>query len=69
MGHVVEGTGYIEIDPAYNDPNNEDYDISSSSPAQAGDPSITDWDDSGSGGSRMGCHGGPGGENVGLLTP
>ena len=69
MGDVYEGTGYIEVDPQYNDPDNEDYDISPTSPAQAGDPSITDWDDDGSGGSRMGCHGGPGGEFVGLLTP
>ena len=69
MGDVIEGTGYIQIDPDYIDPDNEEYDISATSPAQNGDPSILDWDDGGGGGSRMGCHGGPGGEFVGLLTP
>jgi hypothetical protein len=64
-----EGTGCILADPEYIDPDNGDYEISGSSQCQDGDPSILDWDDSGSGGSRMGCHGGPGGENVGLLTP
>jgi hypothetical protein len=68
-GDVVEGTGYFSLNPLYNDPDNEDYDLQSGSPCQAGDPSITDWDDGGGGGSRMGCHGGPGGEFVGLLTP
>jgi hypothetical protein len=63
-----EGTGTIYSDPDYNNPAIEDYDISSTSPAQNGDPSIDDWDGSTGGGSRMGCHGGPGGETVGLLT-
>jgi hypothetical protein len=71
-GGAVQGTGCISANPIYIDPDNEDYDISPTSPAQAGDPSFLDWDDDGSGGSesrsRMGCHGGPGGEVVGLLT-
>ena len=68
-GDAGPGDGAINFDPEYNDPDNDDYDLSGTSPAQAGDPDITDWDDTGSGGSRMGCHGGPGGESVGLLTP
>ncbi|HEX9745686.1 MAG TPA: hypothetical protein VGB30_09685 [bacterium] len=62
------GTGTIASNPNYIDPDNGDYDIDTGSNAQNGDPDILDWDDSGSGGSRMGCHGGPGGEFVGLLT-
>ena len=68
-GNVVPGVGYIEADPQYIDPDSEEYDLKPTSPALAGDPSITDWDDDGTGGSRMGCHGGPGGEKIGLLTP
>ena len=64
-GDVVEGTGYIEFDPDYNDPDNGDYDISPTSPCQAGDPSFDDWDDTPGDGSRMGCCGGPGGERDG----
>jgi len=67
-GDVVEGTGYIEVDPGYIDPDNGEYDVGPSSLCQNGDPDILDWDDGGSGGSRMGCYGGPGGEFVGLLT-
>lgn len=63
------GVGAISADPQYFNPINEDYEIASGSPAQAGDPLILDWDDMGSGGSRMGCTGGPGGEFIGLLTP
>jgi len=65
---VHEGIGCIFVDPDYNDPSTEDYDVSPTSPAQNGDPSIDDWDGASGSGSRMGCHGGPGGETVGLLT-
>jgi len=63
------GTGVIYEDPLYNNSESEDYDLQPGSLALAGDPSIIDWDDDGSGGSRMGCKGGPGGEYIGLLTP
>ncbi len=64
-----EGSGCISADPEYVDPDNEDYELEGTSLCQNGDPAILDWDDSGSGGSRMGSHGGPGGELIGLLTP
>ena len=78
-GKAIEGIGCISADPLYIDPNNEEYDISDTSPAKWGDPSFVDWDDAGSPSndpgnydtdtrSRMGCQGGPGGEVVGLLT-
>lgn len=69
---AIPGTGAISTDPAYIDSPNNNYDLTSGSPAQAGDAAFIDWDDDGSGGnesrSRMGCHGGPGGETVGLLN-
>ncbi len=79
-GGASAGIGAISANPLYIDPDNEEYDLSSGSPAQQGDPDFVDWDDAGppSGDpgdtdpdtrSRMGCHGGPGGEIVGLLTP
>jgi hypothetical protein len=78
-GSAAPGTGAIFVDPQYNDPGNGNYEFPLTSPAQMGDPSFVDWDDTGppSGDpgntdtdtrSRMGCHGGPGGEYVGLLT-
>ncbi len=67
-GGASAGTGAITSNPDYNDPGNEDYDLLPTSPAQNGDPSIDDWDGNPGDGSRMGCHGGPGGETVGLLT-
>jgi hypothetical protein len=79
-GGASPGTGAVSADPLYIDPDNEQYDVSSVSPARWGDPSFVDWDDSGAPSndpdnydpdtrSRMGCGGGPGGEFVGLLTP
>ena len=79
-GDASPGIGAISADPLYIDPDNEQYDISDVSPARWGDPSFVDWDDTGvpsndpddydtNTRSRMGCHGGPGGEFVGLLTP
>jgi len=79
-GSAVPGTGAISTDPQYIDPDNEDYDILDTSPARWGDPSFVDWDDPGPPSddpddynpdtrSRMGCHGGPDGQYVGLLTP
>jgi hypothetical protein len=70
----------ISLDPQYIDWNNGDYGLQSGSPAQQGDSSIVDWDDTGAPSgdpgntntntrSRMGCTGGPDGEFVGLLTP
>ncbi len=78
-GGASPGMGAISADPDYIDPNNEEYDILDTSPAQQGDPSFVDWDDTGSPSndpdntdtntrSRMGAFGGPGGEYVGLLT-
>lgn len=78
-GSATPGIGAISANPLYIDPDNKEYDISSTSLAQNGDPDFVDWDDTGppSGDpdntdpntrSRMGCHGGPGGEHVGLLT-
>jgi len=78
-GSASAGMGAISATPSYIDPNNEQYDLSSTSAAQQGDPNFVDWDDTGtpSGNpgntdkntrSRMGCHGGPDGEIVGLLT-
>ncbi len=78
--NATPGTGYIEADPLYIDADNAQYDLTTGSPAQMGDPSFVDWDDTGAPSgdpgntdpntrSRMGCHGGPGGEIVGLLTP
>ncbi len=78
-GKAIEGIGCVSANPLYIDPNNEEYDISDTSPARWGDPSFVDWDDAGSPSndpgnydtdtrSRMGCQGGPGGEVVGLLT-
>ena len=74
--YVVKGTGCYgnwtdPHDPDYIDPP-DDYDLTSTSPCQLGDPSIVDWDDDGdpSGDpddldieerSRMGAFGGPGG--------
>lgn len=58
------GTGAVSVNPGYD----SDYDVTSPL-ALNGDPSIDDWDGVPGGGSRMGCHGGPGGEFVGLLTP
>ncbi|MFH1676307.1 MAG: hypothetical protein ABIC40_04705, partial [bacterium] len=68
----------ISADPQYSDKINGDYELASASPAQQGDPSFVDWDDTGSPSgnpantdtntrSRMGCTGGPDGEFVGLL--
>ncbi len=79
-GSAHEGVGCIFSDPDYIDPDTEQYDISAVSSARFGDPSFVDWDDTGAPSnnpddydpntrSRMGCHGGPGGEIVGLLTP
>jgi hypothetical protein len=78
-GAAIHGEGCIFFDPEYLDPDNGDYEISASSHAQQGDPGYVDWDDTGAPSgdplntdtntrSRMGCHGGPGGETVGLLT-
>jgi len=78
-GTATPGTGPIYDDPLYIDPDNGDFEISASSPAQQGDPSFVDWDDTGSPSndplntdtntrSRIGCHGGPGGELIGLLS-
>ena len=68
-GDASPGIGAISANPDYIDPDNEEYDISPTSPAQNGDPGFDDWDDAPGDGSRMGCHGGQGGEFVGLLTP
>ena len=78
------GTAYannycVSSDPLYLDPQNGDHDIAAGSSGQLGDPYFVDWDDpetpSGDPGNpdidrraRMGCHGGPDGETVGLLT-
>jgi len=78
-GSASPGVGAISLNPQYINPGNEEYDISPGSPARQGDPDFVDWDDTGSPSgdpgnpdentrSRMGCHGGPGGEHVGLLT-
>ncbi len=79
------GTAYANgycaaSDPLYLDPQNGNHDIGTGSDGQFGYPSFVDWDDPGSPSgdpgnpdtsrrSRMGCHGGPGGQRVGLLTP
>jgi len=79
-GGASAGAGAISANPLYINPDAEEYDLSPVSPAQQGDPSIVDWDDTGSPSnnpsdpnpntrSRMGCHGGPDGQFVGLLTP
>ncbi len=79
-GSAAPGVGTISANPLYINPDNGEYDLPLGSPAQMGDPSFVDWDDTGSPSgdpdntdtntrSRMGCHGGPGGEIVGLLTP
>ena len=73
------GVGCIDIAPGYVAPGLEDFDIAPGEPGQMGHPDYVDWDDTGlpSGNpddtdpntrSRMGCHGGPDGEIVGLLT-
>lgn len=78
-GTSAPGVGAIDANPQYIDPDNENHDFPLSSPAQQGDPSFVDWDDTGSPSndpdntdtntrSRMGAFGGPGGEYVGLLT-
>ncbi len=70
----------ISADPQYIDADNEDFDLQSGSPAQQGDPTIVDWDDTGTPSgdpdntdtnkrSRMGSCGGPDGQYIGLLTP
>lgn len=67
-------------DPLYIDPVNGNHDLDALSDGQLGDPDFVDWDDPGAPSgdpadpdidrrSRMGCHGGPDGETVGLLTP
>ncbi|MFH1676308.1 MAG: right-handed parallel beta-helix repeat-containing protein [bacterium] len=77
-GNASPGIGAISVDPFYLDPDNGDYELASGSPAQQGDPSFVDWDDTGSPSndpgntdtdtrSRIGCTGGPDGEFVGLL--
>jgi hypothetical protein len=75
--YITKGTGSFgnwtnPQDPSYiSIPSN--YDLTSSSPCQMGDPSIVDWDDTGSPSgdptdpdtntrSRMGAFGGPGGD-------
>jgi hypothetical protein len=79
FGGASPGIGAIQLNPWYIDPDNEGYDLEDFSPAQMGDPSFVDWDDMGPPSnnpdddnpetrSRMGCHGGPDGEVVGLLT-
>ncbi len=69
-GVAVKGVGcYENSSPQFVDPAAGNYDVQSGSDAQNGDPSFDDWDDTSGDGSRMGCHGGPGGEIVGLLTP
>jgi hypothetical protein len=78
--NVTPDATCISLNPQYVDWTNGLYDLQSGSPAQQGDSSIVNWDDTGdpSGNpantdtntrSRMGCGGGPGGEFVGLLTP
>ncbi|MBU1023507.1 right-handed parallel beta-helix repeat-containing protein [bacterium] len=73
FGSASPGVGAISANPLYIDPGNEQYDISDVSPARWGDPSFVDWDDLGPPSndpgnydpdtrSRMGCHGGPGGD-------
>jgi hypothetical protein len=70
----------ISLDPMYVDKATEKYDLQTTSPAQKGDPSFVDWDDTGAPSgdpanpdmntrSRMGAYGGPGGQYVGLLMP
>ena len=79
------GTAYangycVGSDPLYLDPQNGNHDIGAGSDGQRGAPTFVDWDDPGSPSgdpgnpdtsrrSRMGCHGGPEGQKVGLLTP
>ncbi len=73
------GVGCLDVAPGYVAPELEDFDIAPGGPGQMGHPDYVDWDDSGSPSgdpanldpdtrSRMGCHGGPDGETVGLLT-
>ncbi len=73
------GVGCIDVAPGYIAPGAEDFDIETGGPGQMGHPGYVDWDDTGSPSgnpantdpetrSRMGCHGGPDGEFVGLLT-
>ena len=79
FGTATPGTGAIYVNPFYIDPNNENFELAAASPAQQGDPSFVDWDDTGTPSndpantdtnkrSRMGCHGGTGGKSVGLLS-
>lgn len=89
IGPGVQGQAYwggatpdatcISVNPLYIDSENEKYDINPASPAQMGDPTIVDWDDTGTPSndpsntdtnkrSRMGCYGGPYGQYVGLIS-
>jgi hypothetical protein len=72
-------TGCIDVEPGYIDQASENFDIMYGGAAQMGHPDYVDWDDTGAPSgdpgnsdpetrSRMGCHGGPGGEIVGLIT-
>jgi hypothetical protein len=72
-------TGCIDVAPGYIDPASENFDIMYGGAAQMGHPDYVDWDDTGAPSgdpgntdpetrSRMGCHGGPYGEIIGLLT-
>ena len=76
---AAPGAGCIDVAPGYIDPASENFDIMYGGAAQMGHPDYVDWDDSGTPSgdpgntdpetrSRMGCHGGPDGEVVGLLT-
>jgi hypothetical protein len=80
FGEASAGPGAINVDPQYVDASAGNYALIAGSPAQQGDPSFLDWDDTGTASndpantdantrSRMGCTGGPDGEHVGLLTP
>lgn len=79
FGTAFANSYCVSSDPLYLDPANGDFDIALGSSGQLGDPDMVDWDDPGTPSgdpndpdierrTRMGCHGGPDGETVGLLT-